>query len=99
MKRCYGLYLSFISEFTTDLQYLPGPANVVADALSRPAPVAALVADSKAMKRSRPRAKQLVSAAAAVTIADGRIAGQAKDWPVIGWSARSITTISPSPSS
>jgi len=29
-------HLAFISEFTTDVRYLPGPVNVVADALSRP---------------------------------------------------------------
>ena len=29
-------HLAFISEFTSDLQYLPGPENVVADFLSRP---------------------------------------------------------------
>ena len=28
--------LAYISEFTSDLQYLPGPENVVADCLSRP---------------------------------------------------------------
>ena len=37
-------HLSYISEYTTDLQYLPGVSNVAADALSRP--VAALLPDS-----------------------------------------------------
>ena len=37
-------HLSFISEFTTDLRYLPGKSNSAADALSRNAPVVAAVA-------------------------------------------------------
>ena len=31
-------HLSFLSEYTSDIQHLPGKANVVADMLSRPAP-------------------------------------------------------------
>ena len=39
-------HLAFISEYTNQLRYLPGPTNVVADALSRPA-TAAVAAETE----------------------------------------------------
>jgi hypothetical protein len=40
------LQLSFISEYTADIQHTPGAANAVADALSRPATSASITAET-----------------------------------------------------
>ena len=62
-------HLSYIAEFSTDLQHLPGPANVVADALSRPAEESTRTADPTTKSTTAIASPQTVAAASTVLTA------------------------------
>ncbi len=57
-------HLAYVSEFTTDLQHLPGTANVVADALSRPPSVSFAPVTSVAAAPATVPSDQLAAAQA-----------------------------------
>ena len=73
--------LSVISEFTTDLQYIQGKANVVADALSRPAgldidtPVATVTLSSAWVRT--PFVRRQLPVVASVKLSPSRVASAA----------------------
>jgi hypothetical protein len=43
--------LSYMADFTTDIQHIPGSENIVADTLSRPPPAALLVAGQPGLRQ------------------------------------------------
>ena len=47
-------HLAYIAEFTSSIVHVPGPENVVADALSRPSPAPAPVSPSPSRSKSAP---------------------------------------------